>query len=68
MYKKSHFDEKKVLYKVLKLVKKLCGLFDPTRPGALTLGLNSAIKPTTSLSTKSQKFSRTFEINFLLPI
>jgi hypothetical protein len=42
VYKKSHFDEKKVLYKVLKLVKKLCGLFDPTQPGPLTLGLNSA--------------------------
>jgi hypothetical protein len=38
VYKKSHFDENKVL----KLVKKLCGLFDPTRPGPLTLGLNSA--------------------------
>ena len=47
MYNKSHFDEKKVLYKVLKLVKKLCGLFDPTRPGPLTLGLNSARPETT---------------------
>ena len=47
MYKKSHFDEKKVLYKVIKLVKKIFGLFDPTRPGPLTLGLNSA-RPETS--------------------
>jgi hypothetical protein len=32
---------------LVQLVKKLCGLFDPNRPGPLTLGLNSA-RPETS--------------------